>query len=157
MEAANIYREGWAPEVWLTHPPLDAVTAMKGLGIGFQEEVYYNTQVLEKLGIPANAIRVLPEEVRNTADEERAVAEELRKVGGNRVIIVAARPQSRRTRAMWHAVTGGTAELVVRGAPEEPYDPAHWWRNTRDVESVSHEVLGLINFWCGFLARPDRS
>jgi len=156
MEGARIYREGWAPEVWLTHPPLETVAAMRGLGIEYREEIYYNTQVLEKLGVPASVIRVLPEEVRNTADEERATAAELRKAGGNRVIMVTSRAQSRRARAMWHALAGGTAELIVRGAPGEPYDPPHWWRNTKDVEEVSHEVLGLTNFWCGFLARPDR-
>ena len=156
MEAAKMYREGWAPEVWLTHPMLDDAVAMGGLGIEFLQEDHYDTQVLEKLGVPARAIRVLPEQVKNTADEERAAVEELRKAGGNRLIIVTSMPHTRRTKAMWHALTGDTTELIVRGAPEDPYDPNHWWRNTHDVEAVSHELMGLINFWCGFFARPDR-
>ncbi len=156
MEAAKIYREGWAPEVWLTHATLDEVVAMRGLGIEFLQEEHYDTQVLEKLGVPARAIRILPEDVQSTADEERAAAEELRKAGGNRLIIVTSMPHTRRTKAMWPTLAGNTPELIVRGAPEDPYDPNHWWQNTRDVEAVSHELMGLINFWCGFFARPDR-
>jgi len=156
MEGAKLYRAGWAPEVWLTHPGLADEPAFRSLGIEFHAEDYYDTQVLEKLGVPASAIRVLPEGVLNTASEERAIVKELRNVGGTRIIIVTSEPHTRRTRAIWHALIGNTPELIVRGAPEDAFDPGHWWRNTHDAESVSHEVLGLVNVWCGFPARPDR-
>ena len=156
MEGAKLYRAGWAPEVWLTHPALAEEPAFRSLGIEYHAEEYYNTQVLEKLGVPATAIHVLPEGVLNTASEELAIVKELKRVGGTRIIIVTSEPHTRRTRAVWHALIGNTPELIVRGAPEDAFDPGHWWRNTHDAESVSHEVLGLVNVWCGFPARPDR-
>jgi uncharacterized SAM-binding protein YcdF (DUF218 family) len=156
MEGAKLYRAGWAPEVWLTHPVLAEEPAFRSLGIEYHAEEYYNTQVLEKLGVPASAIRVLPDGVLNTASEDLAIFKELKKVGGTRVIIVTSEPHTRRTRAIWHTLIGDTPELIVRGAPEDTFDPGRWWRNTHDAESVSHEVLGLVNVWCGFPARPDR-
>jgi uncharacterized SAM-binding protein YcdF (DUF218 family) len=156
MESAKLYHEGWAPEVWLTHPALADELAFRSLGIEYHAEDYYNTQVLEKLGVPASAIRVLPEGILNTAGEELAIATELKKAGGARIIIVTSEPHTRRTRAIWHALVGDAPELIIRGAPEDAYDAGRWWRNTHDAESVSHEVLGLVNVWCGFPARPDR-
>jgi uncharacterized SAM-binding protein YcdF (DUF218 family) len=156
MGAAKIYREGWAPEVWLTRPSLPEDAALSALGIEAPHESAYNIQVLEKLGVPSSAIRVLRDPVQNTASEEQAISKELKAVGGNRVIIVTSRPHTRRTKAIWQALVGDTPEVIVRGASEDAYDPAHWWRNTYDVEAVSHELLGLINVWCGFPARPDR-
>ena len=38
---------------------------------------------------------------------------------------------------------------MVRAAPEDPFDPRHWWRNSRDALDVVREVLGLLNAWAG--------
>jgi len=48
MEGASIYRQGWAPEVWITkvlRPGRDSALAM--LGVRITEEEIYNRQVLE--------------------------------------------------------------------------------------------------------------
>ncbi len=43
---------------------------------------------------------------------------------------------------------------MVHGAHEDPFDPDHWWRNTRDVLSVVRETLGLVNAWAGLPVPP---
>lgn len=157
MEAAKLYREGWAPEVWVTHVEYDEEEGiMKRLGVEWPSEDAYSVQVLEKLGVPSGSIEILPQGVLNTADEERAALDELRKAKGERVIIVTSPPHTRRTKAIWRAVAGNSAEAIVRPAPEAPFDAAHWWETTRDVQAVSHECLGLVNLWLRFLAPPGR-
>src|SRR5262249_41101891 len=79
IEAASIYRQGWAPEVWLTKEASTAEElALDRLGLNVVRGETYSRQVLERLGVPAQAIRVLNDQVWNTVDEMRLVARELR-------------------------------------------------------------------------------
>ena len=157
MEAASIYREGLAPEVWLTRGVVGPeVRALDRLGLAVIREDAYNRMVLERLGVKPGAIRLLGDGVRNTMDEVRLIAGELARDGGDGVIIVTSKAHSRRVRATWAAIVGGSPRAIVRYAREEPYGDGSWWRNTRDALDVSREVFGLMNVWAGFPVQPDR-
>jgi uncharacterized SAM-binding protein YcdF (DUF218 family) len=156
MEAASIYRQGWTSEVWLTRPPQDAGDIALGqLGIQLPNEAVYNRAVLERLGVPVAAIRVLSRPAQNTAQEVQVIAEELQRVGAGQVILVTSKPHSRRVRATWRALIGEHA--IVRYATSDPYDADHWWRHTADALAVSREVFGLLNVWAGFPVQPARA
>ena len=157
MEAAALYRDGAAPEVWLTNEVRTAEElALDHLGVPVVRREVYNREALEGLGVKPEAIRLLDERIRNTADEVRVIAAQLRRGGGDRVIIVTSKVHSRRVRATWAALVGDSPRAVVRYAREEPYAGGHWWRNTRDALDVSREVFGLLNVWVGFPVQPDR-
>ena len=75
MEAAAIYRQGWAPEIWLTQAPRDERTAAllpPGVALGTADHL--NRVALGRLDVPGPAIRVLTSDVRDTVDELRAAA-----------------------------------------------------------------------------------
>lgn len=158
IEAATLYGAGWAPEVWLSRPSSpaeEAALARLGLDISLGDNVA-NRAVLERLGVPALAIRVLSPGVRNTTEELRLVAREMARVGAGRVILVTSKPHSRRVRATWRAVVGSRPQAVVRYAQSDDFDGDRWWQRTGDALAVSHEVFGLMNVWAGFPVRPDR-
>src|SRR5580692_1931149 len=73
MEAAKLYREGYAPKVWLTHSTEPGAT-LEAMGISYVGEDAYNLRVLMHEGVPANNIRVLDPAIINTADELAAVS-----------------------------------------------------------------------------------
>ena len=155
MEAAEIYRHGWAPEVWLFQDdPRGAEDAFARLGIRYVTEAEWDQQVLERLGVPATAIRVLGTPTTNTVSETALVASELRRMGGDRVILVTSPLHTRRAKAIWRSVVGDHPQALFRYDSSEPTDPDHWWRATQDVEAVVHELLGLINLRLGFLSKP---
>lgn len=155
-EAALIYRQGWAPEVWVTTPVLPAEEAVLSLlGIQVVGEAFYNREVLERLGVPPAAIHLLSEGVQNTVEEMNLIARELGRISGDRVILVTSKPHSRRVRATWRALVGDSPHGIVRYATEDPYNPHGWWRRTRDALAVSREVFGLVNVWTGFPVRRD--
>jgi uncharacterized SAM-binding protein YcdF (DUF218 family) len=157
MEAASLYREGLAPEVWVTKGVRTAdELALDRLGVPIVRGDAYNRMVLERLGVKREAIRLLGEGVWNTVDEVRLVAGELAREGGDRVIIVTSKVHSRRVRATWAAIVGVFPKAIVRYARDEPYGAGSWWRNTRDALDVSREVFGLMNVWAGFPVQPDR-
>jgi len=157
MEAASIYREGLAPEVWLTKEVVHAEEQALGrLGVNVVRDEVYNREALERLGVKPDAVRLLGDGVWNTVDEVRLIARELARTGGDRVIIVTSKAHSRRVRATWAAIVGISPRAIVRYAREEPYGGRGWWRNTRDALDVSREVFGLMNVWAGFPVQPDR-
>ena len=155
MEAATLYREGWAREIWLqpSHAPARSA-ALARLGYQTGSEVDSNQAVLTRLGIPPEAFRLLSGRARNTSDEITLIAAEARREGAQAVIVVTSRPHTRRVRTTWRILAGSSPRLIVRFAREDPFDPGRWWRDPGDALAVSREVLGLLNAWAGFPVRP---
>jgi hypothetical protein len=81
LEAARLYHDGYAKEIWLTHPGA-TVDALKALGIGYPSEDDVNTRVLRGQGVPTNAIKVLESSIVNTSDELDAISATLKAKGG---------------------------------------------------------------------------
>jgi len=145
MEGAAIYKRGWAPEVWLTPGGFHAEeAALERLGIERPSADFYSRQVLEKLGVPGNAIRTLPGHTQNTADDVRAAASRLRSVGGGRVILFTSKFHARRAKLLWRALGGRPADAIVRYASADPFNARRWWRTTGDAMAVSREYFGLL-------------
>jgi len=155
MEAADLQRQGWAPEIWLFDDKSDETdAAFAKFDIHQPHEHDYDQQVLEKLGVPRAAIRVLEPPTSNTVSELRRVAGELRRLGADKVILVTSPVHSRRVRTIWHMVEGDHPEAMVRYDTAERADLDHWWHSTQDVQDVTHEVLGLIDAHLGFVVEP---
>jgi len=155
MEAAKLYREGYAPEIWLTHSAEPAAT-LGEMGIPFAGEDYYSARVLIHEGVPASAIRVLEPPIVNTADEIDAIATALAKEKDRTAILVTTKAHTRRVRMLWQRLGSERGTGVVRAAAEDPFDPRYWWRTTSDALDVVREVLGLTNAWAGLPLHPAK-
>jgi uncharacterized SAM-binding protein YcdF (DUF218 family) len=154
MEAARVYQQGWTREVWVTQgADHEDQIALSRMGIERPVDADYSLLVLDHLGVPRNAVRVLPARADSTAGEIRLVADELRRTGGERVILVTSKYHARRVRALWRMLVGTRPEAVVRYTPDDPFDPHRWWKTTRDAMAVSREWFGLLNAWIGFPLR----
>lgn len=152
IEAAQLYRQDYASQVWLTHSSEPRET-LRALGIPFQGEEDYNTRVLIHEGVPAAAIHLLDPPIVNTAGEIKvisaALTSEENAKDGRSVILVTSKPHTRRVRLLWRKLAPRECHAIVRAASDDPFDPTHWWRSTRDVFDVVREVLGLLNAWAG--------
>ena len=153
IEAAKLYREGYAREVWLTHSTEPAGT-LEEMGIPFAGEDHYNALVLIHEGVPPDAIHVLEPPIVNTADEIKAVAATLARGKGETVILVTTKAHTRRVCLLWRRLAPGQGRAIVRAASGDSFDPRHWWRNTSDSLDVVREVLGLLNAWAGLPLHP---
>src|ERR1700674_1755729 len=153
IEAAKLYREGYAPEIWLTHSAEPGET-LQAMGIPFAGEDFYNVRVLIHQGVPPDAIHVLESPIANTADEMNAIASALTGEKDRTVIIVTTKVHTRRVHLLWSRLASGRGRAIVRGASGDPFDPRHWWRSTSDALDVVREVLGVVNAWAGLPLRP---
>lgn len=153
LEAARVYKQGYAREVWLTYSTEPGATLEK-LSVTYIGEEVYDRQVLVHEGVPENAIRVLEPPIVNTVDEMRTIGEALRNENLRTVIIVTSQFHTRRARTLWKRISAQDGEAIIHGVSDDPCDPVHWWRNTSDALDVVREVLGLANTWAGLPLRP---
>jgi uncharacterized SAM-binding protein YcdF (DUF218 family) len=152
-EAARLFRLGYAREVWVTRP-VSAAAELAGMGIRYTGDEEYNREALIRLGVPEASVRILPGTIANTEQEIEQVAGALRLGGKKHAMIITSLEHTRRVRALWGTLAGKDLQLIVRGAPQDPFDANHWWRHTRDALSVVRELLGLANAWAGLPVRP---
>ena len=155
LEAAKLYREGYAREVWLTHS-VEPGETLKKMGIPFAGEDFYNIRILIHEGVPETAIHVLDPPIVNTADEIHAIANALDNSKGRSVIIVTTKAHTRRVRLLWRRLASGHGRAIVRAASGDPFNPGHWWRTTGDALDVVREILGVLNAWAGLPLSPTR-
>ena len=153
LEAARIFKQGYAPEVWLTHSDEPGATLEK-LSVPYQGEEVYDKLILIHEGVPEAAIHVIEPPILNTADEMRAIGSQLKNRHGGKIILVTSKVHTRRTRALWNRLCANSGETIVRGDSQDEFQPAHWWRNTSDALDVVREILGLLNAWAGLPLKP---
>jgi len=147
-EAARLYNAAYAPQIWLTRSS-EPAASLQEMHIAFLGEDFYNSRVLMHEGVPSNAILALEPAIDNTADEIRAIAEELEREKGSAVIIVTTKVHTRRVHMLWKELSGGRGRVIVRAASTDSFEPGHWWRSTRDALDVVRETLGVLNAWAG--------
>jgi uncharacterized SAM-binding protein YcdF (DUF218 family) len=152
-EAARILRMGYAHKVWITRP-VSPANELARMGIPYAGEEDYSSEVLIREGVPAQAIRILPETIVDTQQEVEEISRDARAEGDGRVMIVTSPQHTRRAKALWLKLVGRNPALIVRGSPQDGFDADHWWRNTRDAFSVVRELMGLLNVWTGLRVHP---
>jgi uncharacterized SAM-binding protein YcdF (DUF218 family) len=153
-EAARLYRAGYAPQVWLTRAS-EPTASLQAMHIAYIGEDFFNAQVLMHEGMPASAVRVLEPAIDNTADEVKVIGDELARENLSSVIIVTTKAHTRRVRALWNRLAGSRGRAIVRASQDDAFEPARWWRTSKDALDVVREVLGLLNVWAGLPLRPS--
>ncbi len=119
LEAAKLYRAGYAPEVWLTHSTEPGKSLQK-MGVKYLGEEDYDREILVHEGVPPAAIHVLEPPILNTADEIVAIKFALNAAPLRTVIIVTSKPHTRRVHALWRVLTHGDGRIIVRAASLDP-------------------------------------
>jgi uncharacterized SAM-binding protein YcdF (DUF218 family) len=148
--AAGLYRKGWAPLVVLSNDFTPArvrdLIALGARRLDYQGEARL---VLEKYGVPPNAIVALSVPVKTTEAELRLVAEAAQARGWRRIILVTSPEHSRRVRLVWARQAPGSIEGRVALVRSDDFLEDGWWRKRRQAEAVLHEYLGLAAIYLG--------
>ncbi|HWY07750.1 MAG TPA: YdcF family protein [Candidatus Acidoferrales bacterium] len=156
LEAARLYNQGYAPQVWLSYS-VEPGAALEKFSVPYAGEEFYDRLLLLHQGVPDSAIHILTPPIVNTADEIRTFGQALRKENLHRIIIVTSKFHTRRTAVLWKRLSANAGEAIIRGSSDDGDDPAHWWRSTGDALDVVREVLGLLNAWAGLPLQPAKS
>ncbi len=152
-EAGRIFNMGYAHEVWVSRP-VSPAEELEAMGIHYLGEEDFNRAVLIHEGVPESDVSIFPQPIVNTEQEIEEISAQMRREGKTSVMIVTSAQHTRRVRALWRKLAGDDLRLIVRAAPQDPFDADRWWRNTTDTFSVVREILGLLNAWTGLPVRP---
>lgn len=151
LEAGELYRRGIGGEVWLMPHDIHVEDrALAELGLFVPQEFVHNKAVLEKVGVPSSAIRIMRSSVHTTQEELRFVSTELERRKLSRVAIVTSKFHARRVRTIWDVSIGNRFLAVVRTSPRDPYNPERWWRHSGDAFLTLRELFGIANVWASY-------
>lgn len=154
FRAAELYRQGVAPAIWVTRPEPEP-TAKLGL-----KESSYDAclAVLQRLGVPREAIVPVGEGLGSTWDEALAVRALVRSQPGVRRLVVPTDPFHTR-RVDWvftHLLRQEGVEVRVVSVKALEYDPAAWWREESGAVAFHNEVLKYWFYRWRFSRAPVR-
>ncbi|MGC2287740.1 MAG: YdcF family protein [Candidatus Acidiferrum sp.] len=154
LEAAKLYRRGYAPAVWLTHPEKGGRLEAPGQSLRPSEDER-NIKVLRSFGVPQQAIHVLDTPIVNTADELNAIDVGLKESGDTSVIVVTNKAHTRRVHSLWEKYHSRDGEILVHAVSYDRFAPSRWWKTPSTRAQGIHELLGMMNLWAGMpLHRP---
>lgn len=151
LEAVDLYHEGLAPRVILSAGgPDDADAELRKRGIEPSDETRQTRDLMVRLGVPREAISILPGKPDNTALEAAAFRRLATTEGWRRVTIVTSKLHTRRARFAFRREFAGLGlEVFVRASRHDRTDPAHWWRTRADVRETLVESVKLVAYSLG--------
>ena len=107
-------------------------------------ETALTRMVLLARGVPAERIVLLPGQVKNTADEAKALAKYLADRPGETVAVVTTAYHTRRTRLQFRRAVGAASErMFFVAAPSGRFTAADWWRSEEGFGAYASEYLKL--------------
>ena len=150
LEAVDLFKEGWAPRVVLSPGPVSGLEVkLRGEGLKLPREGDLARDAVLSLGVPADAVSVMPGGVDNTAAEAAA----LRRVlpPGTRCVIVVTSPYHLRRAgyAFRREFAGTGTEIVMHGSRYSEARPARWWSRRDDIRYLMNEMPKFLAYVAG--------
>ena len=146
LEAAELYRAGISRHLvlplWHTEP-LDL--EVQRLGISWLLPTDVAVAILERSGVPREAIEVLDEPVDGLNAEIAAIGRHFTAHPTSSLLLVTARSHTRRARWLLTGVVPPWTQVAVRASRRDPFDPTAWWHTRSGGREVAMEYLRWVN------------
>jgi uncharacterized SAM-binding protein YcdF (DUF218 family) len=156
LEGVELYKEKAAPLVVLSPGRLEKPEVeLRARGIRLPTDAEIARDAMLQLGVPADAIVILPGTLDNTAQEAAALRRFAADAGAGptrleRIIVVTSKYHSRRTSFAFRREFDGTpVQLMVRASRFDDSEPARWWRHRADIRFVTQELQKLVLYRLG--------
>ncbi len=156
FEAGALYKAGVSRRLVLPYwqpDPLDG--ELQRMGVPVLPTTALSQAILERSGVPPDAIEVLQEPIDGLNAEITSVGHALQRPPPRSVLFVTARSHTRRARWLLRRVLPPETALSVRASRRDPFDPQRWWQTRGGGREVAMEYLRWINtfvlrdFWRG--------
>lgn len=147
LEAAALYREGWAPHLVLCREPENSgFRKLRSLGVQVPRFFELNRMIAEQLGVPPQAITVLERPAGSTFSEAELVVSDALRRGYRTLIIVTSKYHARRAKRIYEAIADGRLRIIMRPARDDEFSPERWWRDRASTRRVVIEYQKLLTF-----------
>lgn len=147
LYAADLYAQGYAPEVWISRPQhLRLEDRLREIGLLLPREESVDRQILMKKGVPDKHIHMYGQGVLSTVDEARSLRREFLP-RGMKILIVTSRFHSRRAGMIFRRVFPD-AQIRMVSAPDPDFSRA-WWKNKELAQNTLLEMFKTLYFFSG--------
>ena len=147
LEAVDLYRAHLAPRIILTREqPLPGLATLRARGATLPEHHEQNISIAEQLGVPADAIAVMPTATTSTLAETRALVAYLREQGVHSILLVTSKAHARRARLIFRTLAGPDLRIAICPSRYDPFSAEQWWHERAFVRRVVIEYGKLLNF-----------
>jgi uncharacterized SAM-binding protein YcdF (DUF218 family) len=144
--ASDLYKQGLAPVIVIARSE-DAPTVDLGL---VPNDTDIDVGVMEKLGVPADKIIVLPVSggVTSTFDEAIVLRRYIETNNIHTVILVTSAFHTRRTKWIFdRELSGLPLTLEMAAAPHYGFDATNWWRSESGLITLNNEYVKLVYYF----------
>lgn len=146
--AARLYRKGHATRILLTGTAGDEFLSLAtGQHLSHAE---MSARVLERLGVPREALVLMDDDATSTYEEAVALNEYVRASKVESVILVTSHLHSRRARWIFRKVlsnpSGHAVKLSVVEAEHSAFTVEDWWQSEDGLLTVFNEYLKLAYY-----------
>ena len=151
MEAVRLYREGMVRRILRSRGGADheeAELARQGIHVPNDADMMRDLLV-NRIGLPATAVVILPVVVDNTAQEAEAIRSMAQAERWTRLIVITDRASTRRAGFIFRRALGDGVQVMVTCNRNEGYVPGRWWATRLSFRSTFYEVPKLIVTWLG--------
>ena len=152
MEAVELYKEGWAPRIYLVRQIADWGEALLvERNFQYTREVDLQIEVMGRLGVPREVIGILAQ-ANSTAEEADHVLALVTREQFSRVIVVTSKQHTRRARlVMNRKVNPAGVAVIVRASRFDRSDVDRWWTNRSTLRFTLFEIQRLLGYWLGVI------
>jgi uncharacterized SAM-binding protein YcdF (DUF218 family) len=140
FQVARLYQQGLAPLVLIAR---SESTPTVDLGL-VPNDTDISVAVMEKLGVPADKIIILPFPggVTSTFDEANAVRQYVTAHQTRRIILVTSAFHTRRARWTFEKTLAGLpVNLEMVAVPYAGFDQTNWWKNETGLITLNNEYI----------------
>ncbi|MBU1001252.1 MAG: YdcF family protein [Proteobacteria bacterium] len=144
--AAKLYRDGYAPLVYVSRIVTDPdAKILNSIDIPIPPEHEITRRLLNKGGVPDEAIRYYGEELVSTAAEAETFAQVF--PDARRIILVTSPYHVFRSRLIFRQAMPDK-EILAIAAPNDPF-PEQWWTDKNAAQKVVMETIKLAWYAVG--------
>ena len=151
LEAVDLFKEGWAPKIVLSPGPVSELeNKLRGEGLRLPREGDLARDAVISLGVPADAVSVMPGGVDNTAAEAVALRRLLSPGSSHRLIVVTSTYHLRRAGYAFRREFAGTGTaIVMHGSRYSEAQPWRWWSRRDDIRYLMNEMPKFVAYVMG--------
>ena len=150
IEAARLFREGYAGKVVINgNRKTKVLRELEKQGFTPGCPWYEDSlRILSLLGVSRDRVMAISaEDVYDTVSESEAVGKELIRAGMKSIILTTSKSHTRRAKFIWEHNFPNQFSILTVGARTDPYLPAEWWKEGRQIRWVLAEYGAWLYFY----------